>query len=80
MSICMNKRNIPWNLIIARLEGEITNEESMRLDAWLKDEKHQKLYREVEALWKQTQERAQEYAPPPQTVGKPYFLHFQLSI
>ena len=37
----MNKRNIPWNLIIARLEGEITNEESMRLDAWLKDEKHQ---------------------------------------
>lgn len=61
----MNKRQIPWDLITSRLEGDILPEDNVKLRAWLADEKHQQLYKEIEALWKEVQQRTKEYAPQP---------------
>lgn len=58
----MEKREM-WNLIIARLENTITSGEDCKLEEWLKEEEHRKLFDEVSDLWKKAQQRSGSYAP-----------------
>lgn len=59
------KKQIPWNLIIAKLEQTISPSEEQQLREWLSDNTHRKAYEEISALWKKVQERANTYAPHP---------------
>lgn len=57
------KKQIPWHLIIAQLEQNITPGEKQQLTEWLSNDQHRQAYDEISALWKKTQERAKNYAP-----------------
>ena len=59
------KKQIPWHLIIAQLEQNITPGEKQQLTEWLSNDQHRQAYDEISALWKKTQERAKNYAPQP---------------
>lgn len=59
------KKQIPWNLIIAKLEHTISSDDDQLLTEWLSDSKHLQVYEEISALWKKVQERANGYAPQP---------------
>lgn len=59
------KKQIPWNLIIAKLEQTISPSEEQQLREWLSDNTHRKAYEEISALWEKVQERANTYAPHP---------------
>lgn len=49
------KRKIPWNLIIARLKGDITEKENTQLNVWLAKEQNLQLFEELETLWEKVQ-------------------------
>lgn len=59
------KKQIPWNLIIAKLEHTISSNDDQLLAEWLSDSKHLQVYEEISTLWKKIQERANGYAPQP---------------
>lgn len=63
--VCMKKTEVPWNLIIAQIEQDITSDDEQVLNEWLADSKHQQAYEEICALWKKVQERGSSYAPQP---------------
>ena len=49
------KKQIPWHLIIAQLEQNITPGEKQQLTEWLSNDQHRQAYDEISALWKKTQ-------------------------
>lgn len=59
------RKEIPWDLIIAKLEHSISSNDDQLLTEWLSDSKHLQAYEEIAALWKKVQERADGYAPQP---------------
>ena len=56
-------KNIPWDLILAKLKGTITADGNHQLDDWLSREANQKLYDELYLLWTNVQKEASDYTP-----------------
>ena len=59
------KKQIPWSLIIAKLEHTINDDDDQLLTEWLSDSKNLQVYEEISSLWKKVQERAGTYTPQP---------------
>lgn len=57
------KREIPWDLIVARLKKEITAEDDIRLGRWLSDSGNGKVFDELQLLWEKIQGNASNYMP-----------------
>lgn len=56
-------KKIPWELIISRLEGEISNSNEQLLVDWLADNKNLEIYHEIESVWETIQKRSGDYTP-----------------
>lgn len=69
----MEKREM-WNLIIARLENTITSGEDCKLEEWLKEEEHRKLFDEVSDLWKKAQQRSAAMLPVRNFIGNVWLI------
>lgn len=59
------RKEIPWNLIIAKLERTINSDDDQLLAEWLSDSKNLQAYEEIAILWNKVQERADGYTPQP---------------
>lgn len=57
------KKNIPWDLIIATLKEEYTDEEHAAMQHWLSGPENQKLYNELETLWNEVRSEVAGYEP-----------------
>lgn len=57
------KQQIPWNLILAKLEGYINEPNEQILRKWITDEKNIELYKEISDLWSSVQARTRNYTP-----------------
>ena len=47
------KRNIPWDLIISKLKGELTASDEQLFEKWLSVAEHKGLFEELQEVWKQ---------------------------
>lgn len=59
------EKQIPWSLIIAKLEHSITPNDEQLLEKWLSADRNRQVYEEISTLWNKVQERADTYAPQP---------------
>lgn len=59
----MESKNIPWELIIAQLKGEISEADRLQLITWLSDDINQTLFEELQSLWQKIQDKATDYTP-----------------
>jgi transmembrane sensor len=57
------KRKIPWNLIIAKLKGDITKKENAQLNVWLAKDQNLQLFEELQTLWEKVQLKTAHYEP-----------------
>ena len=57
------RKDIPWKLIIGKQKQLLTPDEEQKLDAWLSDEKHQALYKDIETIWNNVREISADYTP-----------------
>lgn len=57
------KREIPWDLIIAKLKQTITADEDRRLMEWLSDNNNQEVFEELQQVWQKIQSKAATYTP-----------------
>lgn len=62
------KREIPWNLIVAKLKNEISATENEQLETWLSDSGNKDVFEELRTLWEKIQNNAAAY-----TVDKDYY-------
>lgn len=60
----MNRQTL-WNLILAKLEHNISSDDEKLLSEWMANRKNRQAYAEIAVLWKKVQERATTYAPHP---------------
>lgn len=57
------KRNIPWELIIADLKNEITEQQATLLNKWKANDENNALYFELVSLWEKIQKDSESYHP-----------------
>lgn len=57
------KQEIPWNLIISKLQQEITDDENQQLMEWLSDSANKEVFDELEQVWQKVKARASGYVP-----------------
>ena len=57
------KRNIPWELIISRLRGNLGAEDAILLNTWLEREDNYQLLIEIEIIWNNVQKKSATYEP-----------------
>lgn len=55
------KRNIPWDLIISKLKGELTASDEQLFEKWLSVAEHKGLFEELQEVWKQVRAKAVGY-------------------
>jgi len=54
---------LPWDLIISKLRGQISNEEEVRFNSWLELDDHRQLFLQLELVWKNVQSKTAAYEP-----------------
>ena len=59
----MDNNAFPWDLIVSKLRGDLSAKEEIRFDAWLKHEKNQDAYSQLERIWTSVQEETVGYEP-----------------
>ena len=47
------KKNIPWDLIISKLKGELTAGDEQLFEKWLSVAENKELFEELQEVWKQ---------------------------
>lgn len=57
------KKEIPWNLIISKLQQRITVEEDRQLLKWLDDNRNKEVFDELQQVWQKVQNNASDYVP-----------------
>jgi ferric-dicitrate binding protein FerR (iron transport regulator) len=57
------EKEIPWNLIITKLEQSITDYDDRRLTEWLSCNENRLVYNDICSVWNSVQERESEYRP-----------------
>lgn len=57
------KKEIPWDLIISKLQRRITVEEDRQLMDWLSDAQNREVFAELEQVWQKVQDKASGYVP-----------------
>ena len=55
------KKNIPWDLIISKLKGELTADDEQLFEKWLSVAENKELFEELQEVWKQVRAKAVEY-------------------
>lgn len=70
--------NIPWNLITAKLRKTISPEDALLFDRWITTEDNQQLFRHIETVWKETQQRSAVYEPDVEYYWNKLASHLQL--
>lgn len=54
---------IPWDLIISKLKGELTEQEAASFALWMEVKEHQQIFQELSLLWNKIQECNRSYEP-----------------
>ena len=57
------KNEIPWNLIISKLQQDITADDNRQLMEWLSDSANKEVFDELEQVWQKVRARASGYVP-----------------
>lgn len=57
------EKNIPWNLIIAKLRQEIAKDDEQQLEEWLHKEANREVFEELQLVWTKVQQNASDYTP-----------------
>lgn len=57
------KKEIPWDLIISKLQRRITVEEDRQLMDWLSDAQNREVFAELEQVWQKVQDKSSGYVP-----------------
>lgn len=55
------KKNIPWDLIISKLKGELAAGDEQLFEKWLSVAENKGLFEELQEVWKQVRAKAVEY-------------------
>lgn len=55
--------NIPWDLIIPKLRQELSAEDEILFNRWLTTGNNQELFRQIETVWRNVQEKSSTYEP-----------------
>ena len=55
------KKNIPWDLIISKLKGELAADDEQLFEKWLSVAENKELFEELQEVWKQVRAKAVEY-------------------
>lgn len=59
----MTNRNIPWDLIVAKLKNTISEEQEQQLAQWLDEEHNMEVYSELSKLWQTLHSEYSSYTP-----------------
>ena len=57
------KTEIPWDLIISKLQQRIAVEEDRQLMKWLDDNRNKEVFDELQQVWEKVQNNASGYVP-----------------
>lgn len=57
------KNKLPWNLIKSALLDNLSEEEKIKFDSWLKQEDNQQIYSGITDLWVNVQKKTASYEP-----------------
>lgn len=57
------RKEIPWELIISKLNRTITAEEDCRLTVWLSDSNNREIFEELQQVWQKIRVKASVYTP-----------------
>lgn len=57
------KKEIPWDLIILKLQQRITIEEDRQLMRWTDDNRNKEVFDELQQVWQKVQNNASSYVP-----------------
>ena len=55
------KKNIPWDLIISKLKGELAAGDEQLFEKWLSVAENKELFEELQEVWKQVRAKAVGY-------------------
>lgn len=57
------EKNIPWDLIIAKLKQDITESDDLKLSEWLHQDINREVFEELRLVWGKVQQNASVYTP-----------------
>jgi ferric-dicitrate binding protein FerR (iron transport regulator) len=57
------KNKLPWNLIKSALLDNLSEEDKIKFDSWLKQDENQQLYTGIKDLWVNVQQKSANYEP-----------------
>lgn len=57
------KKKLPWDLIISKLRQELSPEGEILFEKWLNEENHSQLFRQLELVWNNIQNKVSVYEP-----------------
>lgn len=57
------KNKLPWSLIISKLKKNLSQEDEINFNRWLLLENNQELFRQLEIVWDNIQNKIQNYEP-----------------
>lgn len=72
------ERNLPWNLILSKLQQRLSPEEEIVFNKWLKLPDNHQVFLQIEMLWKNVQQDESTYEPDMDSSWKKLSARIQL--
>lgn len=57
------KKKLPWDIIISKLQGSITEEDAIKFENWLKEDDNSQLFQQLQIVWENVQNKVATYEP-----------------